>query len=130
MKTMRALIAAAMVVGLFGIAVAKLPPAPPLTEEQKAEKAAKAKAEEEKAGRKAKAEEKKAERKPHSRGRHDLTADLDDESIEDNATYKPYAVTLLRQDSGAWGAAGAEEPGEPRTERRVSGAPGTAEVGG
>ena len=44
MKTMRALIAAAMVVGLFGIAVAKLPPAPPLTEEQKAEKAAKDKA--------------------------------------------------------------------------------------
>jgi hypothetical protein len=44
MTTMRALIAAAMVVGLFGVAVAKLPPAPPLTEQQKAEKAAKDKA--------------------------------------------------------------------------------------
>jgi len=44
MTTMRALIAATMVVGFFGVAVAKLPPAPPLTEEQKSEKAAKDKA--------------------------------------------------------------------------------------
>ena len=42
--TLRALIAAGLVVGAFGIAVAKLPPAPPLTEEQKAAKAAKDKA--------------------------------------------------------------------------------------
>ena len=44
MTTVRALIAATMVVGLFGVAVAKLPPAPPLTDQQKAEKAAKDKA--------------------------------------------------------------------------------------
>jgi hypothetical protein len=42
--TMRALCAAALVVGAFGVAVAKLPPAPPLTDEQKAEKASKDKA--------------------------------------------------------------------------------------
>ena len=42
--TIRALIGAALVVGAFGAAVAKLPPAPPMTEEQKAEKAAKDKA--------------------------------------------------------------------------------------
>ena len=42
--TIRALIAAGIVAGAFGIAVAKLPPAPPMTEEQKAEKAAKDKA--------------------------------------------------------------------------------------
>ncbi|HET9579554.1 MAG TPA: hypothetical protein VFP44_17105 [Usitatibacter sp.] len=35
---------AALVVGAFGVAVAKLPPAPPMTEQQKAEKAAKDKA--------------------------------------------------------------------------------------
>ena len=44
MTTLRALIGALMVVALFGVAVAKLPPAPPLTEEQKADKAAKDKA--------------------------------------------------------------------------------------
>ena len=42
--TIRALAAAALVVGAFGVAVAKLPPAPPLTDQQKAEKAAKDKA--------------------------------------------------------------------------------------
>ena len=42
--TIRALICAALVVGAFGAAVAKLPPAPPMTEEQKAAKAAKDKA--------------------------------------------------------------------------------------
>lgn len=42
--TIRALAAAALVVGAFGIAVAKLPPAPPQTDAQKAEKAAKDKA--------------------------------------------------------------------------------------
>jgi hypothetical protein len=42
--TIRALLAAALVVTAFGVAVAKLPPAPPLTEEQKAEKATKDKA--------------------------------------------------------------------------------------
>jgi hypothetical protein len=35
MKTLRALIAAGLVVGTFGAAVAKLPPPAPLTEEQK-----------------------------------------------------------------------------------------------
>jgi hypothetical protein len=44
LTTIRALIGAALVVGAFGLAVAKLPPAPPMTEEQKAEKAAKDKA--------------------------------------------------------------------------------------
>lgn len=39
--TIRALIGAAVVVGAFGVAVAKLPPAPPPTDQQKAEKAAK-----------------------------------------------------------------------------------------
>ena len=42
--TIRALACAALVVGAFGVAVAKLPPAPPMTEEQKAAKAAKDKA--------------------------------------------------------------------------------------
>ena len=42
--TIRALIGAALVVAAFGMAVAKLPPAPPLTDQQKAEKAAKDKA--------------------------------------------------------------------------------------
>ena len=42
--TLRALTAAALVIGAFGVAVAKLPPAPPLTDEQKAAAAAKAKA--------------------------------------------------------------------------------------
>lgn len=42
--TLRALIGAALVVGAFSVAVAKLPPAPPLTDQQKAEKAAKDKA--------------------------------------------------------------------------------------
>ena len=36
MTTLRALIAAALVVGLFGVAVAKLPPPAPLTDAQKA----------------------------------------------------------------------------------------------
>ena len=35
MKTLRALVAAGLVVASFGVAVAKLPPPPPLTEEQK-----------------------------------------------------------------------------------------------
>jgi hypothetical protein len=39
--TIRALIGAGIVVAAFGVAVAKLPPAPPLTDAQKAEKAAK-----------------------------------------------------------------------------------------
>lgn len=39
--TFRALLSAALVVGVFGVAVAKLPPPPPLTDEQKADKAAK-----------------------------------------------------------------------------------------
>jgi hypothetical protein len=38
--TIRALLGAALVVTAFGVAVAKLPPAPPLTDEQKAAKAA------------------------------------------------------------------------------------------
>ena len=42
--TIRALYAAGLVVAAFGVAVAKLPPPPPLTDEQKAEKAAKDKA--------------------------------------------------------------------------------------
>jgi hypothetical protein len=42
MKTIRAVFAATMVVASFGIAVAKLPPAPPLTDVQKAEAKAKA----------------------------------------------------------------------------------------
>ena len=42
--TIRALIGAGLVVGAFSLAVAKLPPAPPLTDAQKAEKAAKDKA--------------------------------------------------------------------------------------
>ena len=42
--TIRALMGAALVVTAFGVAVAKLPPAPPLTDEQKAAKAAKDKA--------------------------------------------------------------------------------------
>jgi hypothetical protein len=42
--TIGALLGAALVVAAFGVAVAKLPPAPPMTEEQKAEKAVKDKA--------------------------------------------------------------------------------------
>jgi membrane protein involved in colicin uptake len=42
--TLRALLGAALVVTAFSVAVAKLPPAPPLTPEQKAEKDAKDKA--------------------------------------------------------------------------------------
>ncbi len=42
--TFKALLSAALVVGLFGVAVAKLPPPLPQTDEQKAEKAAKDKA--------------------------------------------------------------------------------------
>ena len=44
LTTIRALLGAALVVTAFGVAVAKLPPAPPMTDEQKAEKAAKDKA--------------------------------------------------------------------------------------
>ena len=44
LTTIRALVGAAFVVAAFGVAVAKLPPAPPLTDAQKAEKAAKDKA--------------------------------------------------------------------------------------
>ena len=36
MTTLRALLAAGMVVATFGVAVAKLPPPPPMTDEQKA----------------------------------------------------------------------------------------------
>ena len=42
--TIRALLGAGLVVTAFGVAVAKLPPVPPMTDEQKAEKAAKDKA--------------------------------------------------------------------------------------
>ena len=42
MKTIRAVLAAAIVVASFGVAVAKLPPAPPQTDAQKAEAKAKA----------------------------------------------------------------------------------------
>ena len=42
--TIRVLLGPALVVTVFGVAVAKLPPAPPLTEGQKAENAAKDKA--------------------------------------------------------------------------------------
>ena len=42
--TIRAILGASLVVAVFSAAVAKLPPAPPLTDEQKAEKAAKDKA--------------------------------------------------------------------------------------
>jgi hypothetical protein len=44
MTTLRATIGAALVLVAFGAALAKLPPPPPMTEEQKAEKAAKEKA--------------------------------------------------------------------------------------
>lgn len=44
MTTLRATIGAALVLLAFGVAVAKLPPPPPMTDEQKAEKAAKDKA--------------------------------------------------------------------------------------
>ena len=57
LTTIRALLGAALVVTAFGVAVAKLPPAPPMTDEQKAEKAAKDKA----AADSAKAELMKAE---------------------------------------------------------------------
>ena len=59
MKTVRALTGATMVVAMFGVALAKLPPAPPMTDQQKAEKAAKDKA----AADTAKAELAKAEDK-------------------------------------------------------------------
>jgi hypothetical protein len=42
MKTIRAVLAATLVVASFGFAVAKMPPAPPLTDVQKAEAKAKA----------------------------------------------------------------------------------------
>ena len=42
MKTIRAVLAAAFVIASFGVAVAKLPPAAPLTDAQKAEAKAKA----------------------------------------------------------------------------------------
>ena len=42
MKTIRAVLAATLVVASFGVAVAKLPPAPPMTDVQKAEAKAKA----------------------------------------------------------------------------------------
>jgi hypothetical protein len=42
MKTIHAVLAAALVVASFGVAVAKLPPAAPLTDTQKAEAKAKA----------------------------------------------------------------------------------------
>lgn len=42
--TLRALVGAALVIAAFSVAVAKLPPPPPLTDAQKAEKAAKDKA--------------------------------------------------------------------------------------
>ena len=42
MKTIRAILAATIVVASFGVAVAKLPPGPPLTDAQKAEAKAKA----------------------------------------------------------------------------------------
>lgn len=42
--TIRALASAVLVVTAFGVAVAKLPPTPPMTDAQKAEKAAKDKA--------------------------------------------------------------------------------------
>jgi hypothetical protein len=42
--TIRALLGAGLVVTAFGVAVAKLPPPPPMTDAQKAEKAAKDKA--------------------------------------------------------------------------------------
>ena len=42
--TIRALLGAGLVVTAFGVAMAKLPPPPPLTDAQKAEKAAKDKA--------------------------------------------------------------------------------------
>lgn len=42
--TMRAVLGAGLVVTAFGVAVAKLPPPPPMTDAQKAEKAAKDKA--------------------------------------------------------------------------------------
>ena len=44
LTTIRALLGAALVVTAFGVAVAKLPPAPPMTDAQKAEKVAKDKA--------------------------------------------------------------------------------------
>jgi hypothetical protein len=42
MKTIRAVLAAMLVVASYGVAVAKLPPAPPMTDAQKAEAKAKA----------------------------------------------------------------------------------------
>ena len=63
LTTIRALLGAALVVTAFGVAVAKLPPAPPMTDEQKAEKAAKDKA----AADTAKAELMKAEDRVVSR---------------------------------------------------------------
>ena len=57
--TIRALIGAGIVIAAFGVAVAKLPPAPPLTDAQKAEKAAK----EEATAKKAKEDLEKAENK-------------------------------------------------------------------
>jgi hypothetical protein len=60
MTTLRALIAAALVVGLFGVAVAKLPPPAPLTDAQKAA-AEEKKAKDAAAAEVAKAQQTKAE---------------------------------------------------------------------
>jgi len=66
MTTLRALIAAALVVGLFGMAVAKLPPPAPLTDAQKAAADDK-KAKDAAAAEAAKAQQAKAEDRVASR---------------------------------------------------------------
>ena len=60
MTTLRALIAAGLVVGVFGAAVAKLPPPPPMTDAQKAA-AEEKKAKDAAAAEKAKADQAAAE---------------------------------------------------------------------
>ena len=95
--TLRALMGAALVVGVFTVAVAKLPPAPPMTDQQKAEKAAKDKA----AADTAKAELARAEDKA-----------IENYAANQKAKGKPVNVNLSAGDSGSSGA-GKSLPAQP-----------------
>src|SRR5512145_2651172 len=73
MKTLRALVAAGLVVATFGVAVAKLPPPAPLTEEQKAA-AEEKKAKDAQAAEAAKAAQARAEDRVVARYHADMKA--------------------------------------------------------
>ncbi len=100
MKTIRAILGAALVVATFGLAVAKLPPAPPMTDAQKAT-AEEAKAKAAAAAELAKQQQAKAEDRVVARYFADMKAKGKTVPAPQMATAAPAAVAPAKDAKAA-----------------------------